>query len=54
MDLRRTPIPLYGWLLSLTGLVALACLGLAVPWASAMEGPLANATVSFGAWQTDR
>src|SRR6266850_4665212 len=53
MDLRRTPRALHGWWLSLTGLVALACLGLAVPWASAMEGPPAHATVSFGAWQTD-
>jgi hypothetical protein len=53
MDLHRTPRALHGRLCSLTGLVALACLGLAVPWASAMEGPPANATVSFGAWHTD-
>jgi hypothetical protein len=53
MDLRRTPRSRHGWWRSLTGLVALACLGLAVPWVSALEGPPANATVSFGAWQSD-
>jgi hypothetical protein len=43
--------------LSIMGLVAMLCLGLAAPLAMAIDppidGPLANATVSFGEWQTD-
>lgn len=39
--------------LSIMGLVAMLCLGLAAPLAMAGDGPLANATISFGQWQTD-
>jgi hypothetical protein len=39
--------------LVLTCLMALLCLGLAAPVATALEGRLANATVSFGAWHTE-
>jgi hypothetical protein len=39
--------------LVLTCLVALLCLGLATPVAMALEGRLATATVSFGAWHTE-
>jgi len=35
------------------GLVAILSIGLVVPSAVAIDGPLANATVSFGQWQTD-
>jgi hypothetical protein len=34
-------------------LVAMLCLGLATPVATALDSRLANATVSFGQWQTD-
>ena len=34
-------------------LVAMLCIGLAVPLVEAFDGFLANATVSFGQWQTD-
>jgi hypothetical protein len=33
--------------------VALLSSGLAAPWARAGDEPLANATISFGSWQTD-
>jgi hypothetical protein len=33
--------------------VAMLCLGLGAPVATALDGRLANATVSFGEWQTD-
>src|SRR5262245_41016562 len=36
--------------LSIMGLAAMLCLGLAVPSAVAIDGLLANATVSFGEW----
>ena len=39
--------------LSIMCLVAMLCLGLAASLAMAGDGPLANATVSFGQWQTD-
>ena len=39
--------------LVLTCLLALLCLGRAAPVARALEGRLANATVSFGAWHTE-
>ena len=39
--------------LSIIGLMVMLCLGLVVPLAMAGDGPLANATVSFGQWQTD-
>jgi hypothetical protein len=39
--------------LSIMGLVAMLCLGLAVPLAMANDGRRATATVSFGQWQTD-
>src|SRR6266436_9407025 len=39
--------------LSIMCLVAMLCIGLAAPLAMAIDGPLANATVSFGQWQTD-
>jgi len=38
--------------LSIMYLVAMLCLGLAVPLALADDGPQASATVSFGQWQT--
>jgi len=39
--------------LSIVGVVASIFIGLAAPSAMAIDGPLANATVSFGQWQTD-
>jgi hypothetical protein len=39
--------------LSMLCLAAMLCLGLAAPVAMAMDEPPANATVSFGEWQTD-
>ncbi len=39
--------------LSILCLVAMLCLGLVAPLAMAGDGPLANATVSFGQWKTD-
>ena len=39
--------------LSIMCLVSMLCIGLAAPLAMAIDGPLANATVSFGQWQTD-
>ena len=36
--------------LSIMGLAAMLCLGLAAPSAMAIDGLLANATVSFGEW----
>jgi hypothetical protein len=38
--------------LSIMCLVAMLCLGLVAPLAMAIDGPMANATVSFGLWQT--
>lgn len=38
--------------LSIMSLVALLFIGLVAPLAVAIAGPLANATVSFGQWQT--
>lgn len=38
---------------SISSLVILLFIALAVPSAVAIDGPLANATVSFGQWQTD-
>jgi hypothetical protein len=38
---------------SIICLVALLSSGLAAPWARAGDEPLANATISFGSWQTD-
>ena len=35
------------------GLVAILSIGLVVPSAVAIDGPLASATVSFGQWRTD-
>src|SRR5215468_12400569 len=35
------------------GLVAILSIGLVVPSAVAIDGPLASASVSFGKWQTD-
>lgn len=39
--------------LSIIGVVAMFFIGLAAPSVIAIDGPLANATVSFGVWQTD-
>jgi hypothetical protein len=39
--------------LSIVSLVAILFVALAVPSAVAVDGPLANASVSFGQWQTD-
>lgn len=39
--------------LSIICVVAMLFIGLATPLAIAIDGPLANATVSFGQWQTD-
>ena len=39
--------------LSIMSLVAILFIALVVPSAVAIDGPLANATVSFGQWQTD-
>jgi plastocyanin len=39
--------------LSIIGVVAMFFIGLGAPSVIAIDGPLANATVSFGAWQTD-
>jgi plastocyanin len=39
--------------LIITCFVAMLCLGLTVPVAMALDGRLATATVSFGAWHTD-
>jgi hypothetical protein len=39
--------------LSIICVVAMLFMGLAAPLAIAIDGPLATATVSFGAWQTD-
>jgi hypothetical protein len=38
---------------SISSLVILLFIALAVPSAVAIDGPLANATVSLGEWQTD-
>lgn len=40
-------------ILSIMSLVAMLFNGFAAPLAVAIDGPLANATVSFGQWQTD-
>ena len=39
--------------LSIMCIVAMLFIGIAAPSAMAIDGPLANATVSFGQWQTD-
>src|SRR5262245_3717487 len=39
--------------LSIVGLGVLFLIALAIPAATAIDGPLAGATVSFGQWQTD-
>jgi hypothetical protein len=39
--------------LSCLSLVAMLCLGLATPVATALDSRLANATISLGQWQTD-
>ena len=41
------------WMLSMIGIVALYGISVTVSPAIAIDGPLANATVSFGQWQSD-
>ena len=44
---------MHPWKLSLIGVLSFFGIGLAVSPALAIDGPLANATVSFGQWKTD-